>query len=175
YGIIQEHKGWINVYSEQGKGSTFKIYLPFNEKYLPEKLSVIQVKAPELRGNGERILIVEDDPFVRALTEKSLSTVGYQVECVSTAEGALKRFEECESGYSLVISDVILPQKNGAELVAELLKKNPKLPAILCSGYSGERIRDAGIHSGDFFFLEKPFLISDLLNLVHSALRLQSN
>ncbi|HKL20370.1 MAG TPA: response regulator, partial [Tichowtungia sp.] len=171
YGIIQEHKGWIHVYSEPGKGSTFKIYLPVHETSPAKKPSSAGAKSLRETGAGERILIVEDDPSVRALAENALSTAGYQVDCVSTAEDAVKRFNASDHSFSLLISDVILPKKNGAELAAELLRKNPELPVILCSGYSGDRIQQTGIHPDDFFFLEKPFEIADLLDLVHTLMK----
>ncbi len=168
YGIVQTHHGWINVYSEEGSGSTFKIYFPVsaNESPTPKDPDSKQRTMDEVHGNGQRILIVEDDPSVRQLSEHALKSAGYTVATATNAEEALEIFEKAGGGFDLLFSDVILPNQNGADLAATLQKTNPNLPIILCSGYSGDRIRKAGINQEGFFFLEKPFSIVNLLILV---------
>jgi PAS domain S-box-containing protein len=170
YGIVQEHKGWINVNSELGEGSTFNIYFPIcrDGRSIDHEKARIQTETL-LLGNGERILVVDDDPAILALSKKALTRSGYTVKTATSAEEALQIFEEENGAFDLLFSDVILPQKNGADLAASLKAKYPELPILLCSGYSGDRVHDAGIEQSGFFFLEKPFSIFSLLKLVHTV------
>ncbi|QHI69603.1 PAS domain S-box protein [Tichowtungia aerotolerans] len=171
YGIIQDHKGWINVYSEPGHGSTFKIYLPLKTG-IPAQTTVTSQSGSDLNSesNNQRILIVEDDLAIRTLAKSALHKAGYQVESAPDAEEAEKIFDEQNGAFDLLFSDIVLPGKNGAELAAKLTEKKPNLQVILCSGYSGDRIRKAGIEPNSFCLLEKPFPIVKLLRMVHQVL-----
>jgi CheY-like chemotaxis protein len=175
YGIIQDHKGWINVYSEPGKGSTFKIYLPSRtgaagSNAADEETGDAAAGPAEKAGSRRRILIVEDDPAVRNLSRTALSRAGYQVECAPDAETAEQLFREQNGAFDLLFTDVILPGKDGAKLAAELTQERPELTVILCSGYSGDRIEKAGIDRKNYVLLEKPFPMVSLLKTVHQVL-----
>ena len=170
YGIIQEHGGWISVYSEPEEGSTFKMHLPLRSiANNTHRIESPPCKALEITGEGQHILLVEDDPTVREMTMHVLYKAGYVVTSFATAEEAEALFTDHSDKFSMLISDVILPKKNGAELAIALTAKNPQLPVILCSGYSGDRIKKQQIEQNNFLFLEKPFSIIDLLAAVMKA------
>jgi CheY-like chemotaxis protein len=172
YGIIQEHNGWIDVSSQPGSGSDFRIYLPLSTGGpVHDRPSEIARELSSAQGNGRRILAVEDDPMIRGLIETALQKAGYLVDCAASAEEAEHLFALHGGEIDLLISDVIMPGKNGAELAAQLKEKRPDLPVILCSGYAGDRIREADIEKSRFKLLHKPFLITDLLEAVHHALQ----
>ena len=163
YGIIKKHEGWINVYSEPGRGTTFKIYLPpIHHDAPPEEK---KPSRPET-GHGERILVVEDDPSVRSSTQSALTSAGYIVTTASNSEEAKILFDNENQHFDLLLSDVILPTQSGPDLAAALLKRKPALKVILCSGHSADRIEHSALDRKNFFFLEKPFSIVTLLKLV---------
>ena len=167
-GIVQQHEGWIEVQSEPGKGSTFKVYFPCSSVKTEQK-SMEAVPLSSLRGNGERILLVEDHQEVRFLTNEILSTNGYSVFAVSCAKDALAAYEKENGGFDLVLTDVGLPDKSGVWLVEELLKR-ANMPVLFCSGYTDEKSNWDYIRSRNFRFLRKPFSIPDLLSAVKEVL-----
>jgi PAS domain S-box-containing protein len=140
YNIIEAHRGWIDVQSKPGEGSTFNIYLPAANSIsylsLPRKKSA---GMEHFCGRGERILLVEDDPDVMTLTGRVLLENGYAVFMCRKAGEALDLFESNRGDFDLVISDLILPDKRGIELVQILQEKKPGLKALLISGYPETR------------------------------------
>ncbi|HMD68326.1 MAG TPA: PAS domain S-box protein [Chitinivibrionales bacterium] len=167
-GIVQQHQGWIEVQSEPGKGSTFMVYFPCSSVKTEQK-SMEPVPLSSLRGNGERILLVEDHQEVRFLTNEILSTNGYAVFAASCAKDALAAFEKDNGGFDLVLTDVGLPDKSGVWLVEELLKR-AKMQVLFCSGYTDEKSNWDYIRNKNFRFLRKPFSIPDLLAAVKEVL-----
>ncbi|MCK4595617.1 PAS domain S-box protein, partial [candidate division WOR-3 bacterium] len=135
YGIIKQHDGWINVYSKSGKGSTFKVYLP---AFPDETLKKARVKIPliELHGKGKRILLIEDNNIVREFAVGGLREHGYTIFEAADAKKALEIFKREQGNFQLIFSDVVLPDINGIELVEQIQSSNPKIPALLCSGYT---------------------------------------
>lgn len=162
YGIVKQNKGWIHVYSEEGLGTTFKVYLPVCEPAAQDK--------PETPSHTERILLVEDEEEARNLAIRIMSTAGYKITAVSSAEEALQLFEQEKGLFDLLFSDIILPGKNGVELANTLRIKNQRLPVLLCSGYQNQRQRWNDIDSKGYHFLQKPFTVAGLLNAVHEAI-----
>lgn len=171
YGIIQKHQGWVNVYSEPNKGSVFKIYLPamITVSQPPENKPQGQNKIIQ-EGKGQRILVVEDAEAVRQLSVNTLQKAGYVVFGATNAEEAESIFGKEHGNFDLLFSDVILPEKNGADLAVSLRKIKPDLHVLLCSGYTGNRIASTGAALEDFFFMEKPFSMEHLLNEVYRIL-----
>ena len=156
FGIVQQHQGWINVYSEVGRGTIFRIYLP----RLAAK-SGRESEQPELtavRGGKETILLVEDEVALRASMRKALLQLGYHVlESVSGVE-ALKVWEQHRNRIDLLVTDMVMPGGvTGKDLAERFLKENPKLNVIYTSGYSVELAgRDFPLEEG-VNFLAKPF------------------
>lgn len=168
YGIVKQIDGWINVYSEPEKGSTFRIYLPAllvgaeNEGELTEETASLQ----ELHGNSERILLVEDDESILAVTQRMLTEYGYQVLPAASAEEAMTIFNRENGNFQLVLSDVIMPGKSGVELVAKLLALQPELHIILTSGYADDKAQLSIIQEKGYPFIQKPYTIEKLIRSV---------
>jgi CheY-like chemotaxis protein len=167
-GIVQQHKGWVEVQSKPGKGTTFEVYFPSTSE-TPREKNKEEALPGSLRGNGERIMLVEDHEEVRLLANEILTTNGYVVLTASSAKDALALFEKENGKFNLIFSDVGLPDKSGVWLVEELLKRG-KIPALFCSGYTDEKSNWDYMKSKNIRFLRKPFAIPDLLAAVKEVL-----
>ncbi len=165
YGILRQSQGWINVYSDPGQGSTFRLYLPVisGSSEDENERSGGATSEAEMRGNGERILLVEDDKSIRAATQKLLSANGYFITSAESAEEALAIFDSEDGGFQLVLSDVVLPGKSGVELVDHLLAQKPELRIILSSGYAGDKSQLLYIREKGYPFMQKPYSSQTLL------------
>ncbi len=169
YGIAQQHNGWINVYSQLGHGSAFKLYLPLCTE-AGERPAVPPPTPPPPRGHGERILLIEDEPEVRRLAEHVLRAAGYVVRAAATAGEGRALFAQEEGRFELVFSDVVLPDQNGITSVEQLLQQKPGLAVLLCSGYTDERSRWQVIADKKYRFLQKPYPAAELLQAIRAIL-----
>jgi PAS domain S-box-containing protein len=171
YGIVKQHEGWINVYSEVGQGSTFKVYLPaFFVKPVDESKEAISLE--DLQGNGERILVVEDEGEIRELVARVLDKNNYIVFKAANAKEAMDIFEREEGRFHLIFSDVVLSDKGGLQLADYLLSRNPQLRVLLSSGYIDEKSQWSIIHERGFRFLQKPYTLLGLLQAIREALEI---
>jgi len=169
YGIVREHNGWINVYSEVGQGTTFKIYLPATfEKGHPKAKTAEIIK--DLQGKGERILLVEDEETVLYATQKLLEESGYEIIHALNAEAALEVFKEHGGNFDLLFTDTILPDRNGLQLIDDVRAIKPELRVLLSSGYTGERIQREALQEKHLPFIQKPYDLTDLLRVVKEAI-----
>jgi len=133
HGIIKQHKGEITVASEPGQGTTFHIYLPA----IAEDISSEQIVAEEIpRGNGERILFVDDETTIAIILERILERLGYIVTIFTNSVEALEAYKNNPENFDLVITDMTMPEMSGIELTRKLLTLRPNLPVILCTGFS---------------------------------------
>ncbi|NWF98838.1 MAG: PAS domain S-box protein [Nitrospirae bacterium] len=167
YGIVKQHDGFINVYSELGKGTTFKIYLPLIESKIQQEHQIEQLK---IKGGNETIFIIEDDFHVRDLTRKILERAGYRVLEAADGQEAVKIFNEQLNNIDLVILDVIMPRKNGKEVYEELKKLKPEIKVLFTSGYTSDIIHRKGIIKENQNFILKPVSPQALLATVRSVL-----
>ena len=172
YGIVKQSEGNILVYSEPGKGTSFKIYFPrVNEK--AEALMSPRDET-EPRGGSETILVVEDDQTLRSLTVHLLRDSGYRVMEANGVEEALRTMATSEAGIDLLLTDVVMPEQSGLELVKLIEKEHRKTRVVFMSGYSGDMIKRYGFSIQSDSFLEKPFTKRSLLLKVYSALHRES-
>ena len=169
FGIVQQHQGWVHVYSEAGHGTTFRIYLP--------RLAGMSRQEPEppaltsMRGGNETILLVEDDAFLRASVRKALLQLGYRVlEAINGIE-ALEVWKQHREEIHLLLTDLVMPGgMTGKDLAERLLNENPKLKVIYTSGYSVNVVgRDFPLEEG-VNFLAKPFGTHKLVQTVRKKL-----
>ncbi len=169
YGIVKKHGGWINVKSTPDDGTTFKIYLP-TISLRPEQEQQPLVSEKKFKGNGERILVVEDEEVVRNLLVEMLSGKGYKVFSATNAREALDIFRKEKGAFDLVFCDVVLPDIRGPKLVEQLLKQNPGIHVLFTSGYSDEKSDWQIIQQFGYPYLQKPFTSYDMLKTVKEAL-----
>lgn len=169
YGTIKQLDGYINVYSEVSKGTTFKIYLPaFNVKpidYRKYDSTVVYT----LTGN-ETILLAEDEKSVREGIREILENYGYRVIEACDGEDALYKFRENKDFIDLLIIDVIMPIKNGRDAYLEMLNEKPDLKALFMSGYTSNIIHKRGILNEGINFIPKPITPIELLRKIREIL-----
>jgi two-component system cell cycle sensor histidine kinase/response regulator CckA len=168
-GIVKQHHGHINIYSEVGKGTTIKIYFPKSEKSNVE-IHEIPQKVEEIRGS-EHIVILEDDEMVRKFLEDALSRFGYRVKSYPEPEFLLREYKETPFQIDLLISDVIMPKMDGPTLYSEIKQHIPNLRVMFISGYTQNVDIISQIINKGAVFLAKPFSIPDLAQKVKLALK----
>jgi len=168
FGIVQQNDGFVNVYSEPGKGSTFRIYLPLCTAHAAP--SKPPTAAPIPKARGETVLLVEDEPSILKLAKTMLQELGYNVlEAGSPAE-AIQLACADQGGIDLLITDVVMPSMNGQELAHHLESLRPSLQVVFMSGYTAKVIAHRGILDEGVHFLQKPFSFRDLAISVRNAL-----
>jgi len=170
YGIVKQHDGFIHLYSEPGKGTSFKVYFPAIEAQ-PD--AVPKIREEEIvRGGTETILLAEDEESIRALVERTLTELGYNVLVARNGEEAIEIFRQNKE-IALAVLDVVMPRKGGKEAFEAMHKANPNLKVIFMSGYTANAIHDSFVLTAGTPFLQKPFGPTILARKVREVLDTQ--
>jgi len=168
FGIVKQHRGWIDVQSEVGVGSVFHVFLPARPPAgAPQTASV----ASPFSGGRETILVVEDNESVRSLTTQWLRRLGYEVLEAANAREAMERWNQHDGKVALLLSDMVLPGgTSGLALVEQLKALNPSLKAVISSGYSLEAARRSQLRESGISYLAKPYEGATLATLLRKCL-----
>ncbi len=166
YGIIKNHGGIINAYSEKDKGTTFNIYLPASEK------DVIKEKHThnEVLNGGETILLVDDEDIIIDVAREMLRAVGYEVLTAGCGKEAIEVYKKNKDKIDMVVLDMIMPDMGGGEAYDRLKEINPDIKALLSSGYSIDGQATRILERGCNGFIQKPFGLEELSQKIRKIL-----
>jgi CheY-like chemotaxis protein len=168
YGVVKQSGGYVSVYSEPGQGTVFKVYFPVvNEKTTRSRsLPAINPLAP----GTETILLAEDEDAVRTMVQHVLRGSGYTVLAANRGIEALRLADEHPGTIHLLITDVVMPEMGGRELVERLARQRPDIKVLYLSGYTTDAIVRHGVLQAEVAFLQKPFTMAALTNKVRQVL-----
>jgi PAS domain S-box-containing protein len=169
HGIVKAHNGAITVYSEPGQGTTFHAYFPVASAELvpPEPLDSA---SPMLRGNGEHVLVVDDEPSLANLGKTMLERLGYRATAFTSALDALEAFAAAPNAFQAVLSDHTMPKMNGMTLAKKIKELRQEIPVVLCTGFSEALTEDRDSNTKPSEVLRKPILMGELAKAIHRAL-----
>ena len=167
HGIIKNHEGAISVYSEPGKGTAFRMYLPVAESAVAQE----QVVAPKtVQGHGERILYVDDEELLVYLMTRMLERLDYEVTGYTDADQAIQAFRNDPTRFDAVVTDLAMPDMTGHDLARTLLEIRPDVPIVMTSGYIREEDAQAALQAGIQEVISKPHSVEELGRVLHSTL-----
>ncbi|MGA7512329.1 MAG: response regulator, partial [Candidatus Sulfotelmatobacter sp.] len=168
YGIVKQSEGYIWVYSEPDRGTSFKIYLPRVDQ--PAEAVGLEKRPAGVQRGTETILLVEDDAQLRALTSSVLAHCGYKVLSAAGTEEGLALCRENHREIHLLVTDVIMPGMNGRQLAEQVKKLSPSTKVLYVSGYTSNAIVHYGVLDPGLSFLPKPFSLAALVAKVREVL-----
>jgi PAS domain S-box-containing protein len=170
YGIITQAGGTVQIYSEPGLGTTFTVLLPASRDTAAPKARVPAPAAAEQRGNGETIVLVEDEESLRQLAHRILTGHGYRVHQASTGPAAVRYAADPGHPIDLLLTDVVMPEMLGTDVAEGVRQHRPDLPVVYMSGYALPILASHGAAASEMDIIEKPFTEVTLLARVHEAL-----
>ena len=168
YGIVKQNEGFVNVYSEPGKGTTFRVYFA---RHYEAPISVEKHVVDEIpHGTGETVLVVEDEAAILKLTGRILDNQGYKVLLASNPTEAMAQVRELPGEVDLLITDVVMPEMNGRDLAKKMQADYPKLKVLFMSGYTANVIAHHGVLDAGVQFIQKPFAGRDLARKIREVM-----
>ena len=168
HGVVRQNKGFIEVRSQPGKGTTFDIYLPRHDPHA-EPVSTVQEEKPMTPGNAT-ILLVDDEPSILNMVKSLLVRQGYQVLATTRPQEAIEMFKAHPDSIDLVMTDVVMPEMNGRDMVHALFRLQPALKCLFMSGHSEEMLARQGILDAGVPFIQKPFTLKGLSSRLQEVL-----
>ncbi len=169
YNIIKQHNGFIDVYSELGKGSIFSVYLPVNDLKIKQEL---KIENHDESGPGSGlILVIDDETSMCEMSGNMLKLFGYDVITADDAEKGIELFNENHKSIRAVLLDMIMPKKTGGELFLLFREINPSIPIVITSGFSKDEAIDKMLIDGISFFIQKPFSMDSLATVIRKAVK----
>jgi CheY-like chemotaxis protein len=169
YGIVKQSAGNIWAYSELGRGTTFKIYLP-RVTSGPRPAPAARTVAPRKATGSETILVVEDEDALLEVARRTLQAAGYTVLAAGDGEHAIQALTRHVGEVQLLLTDVIMPRMGGRDLAQSVSRMRPRIKVLYMSGYTDEAIVHHGVLEAGINFLAKPFVAADLLGKVRQVL-----
>jgi signal transduction histidine kinase/ActR/RegA family two-component response regulator len=169
YGIAKQNEGWIELESEVGKGTSFKIFFPGYDLKVDEIILKDDIISKYL-GHDEKVFIVEDDSDIRNLVQNTLSNHGYEVQQSQNIKNALNIFNDNGGKFDMVFMDIVLPDGSGIEFYEKLHLLNPDLKVLFTSGYADEKAKWSIIQKKKYGFIQKPYEAIDLLKAIRRIL-----
>ncbi len=168
HGIVAQHKGWVEVESEFGKGATFHVFLPASSMQIPQAASAAE--AAPIKGH-ETILVVEDEVGLRRLVAEGLRRLGYSVYEAANGQAAIRIWQERPAQFDLLFSDMVMPEGlTGLDLAEKLKKEKPGLKVVISSGYSAEMAANGRSAIDGITYLQKPYQLEPLSRVVRDCL-----
>lgn len=167
YGIVRQHNGFVHVYSEKGRGTAFKVYLPIIDRPAEHITTTVKETVP---GGTETILVAEDDETVRRLVRHMLKEAGYSVLMAKDGLEAIEIFKQNKDRISLVLLDVVMPEMSGREVYKKILEISPNIKTIFTSGYSSNAVHTSFINDMRMQLISKPYDLDTLLREIRAAI-----
>ncbi len=169
YGIVKQNNGFINVYSEPGMGTTFRIYL---SRHMGPAIDIQREKTAKIPLScGETVLLVEDEPAILNMGKIMLEQLGYRVLAADMPDEAIRMAEEHAGEIQLLITDVVMPNMNGRELAERLQSLYPSMKSLFMSGYTADVVAHDGVLDKSVHFIQKPFSLRNLAVKVRQTLK----
>jgi PAS domain S-box-containing protein len=168
YGIIKQHNGFIRVYSEVNKGTTFRIFLPANDAQVHLDNSV--TKSATLPRGRETVLLVEDEPAVRRISAKMLGDLGYEVLEAENGVKALESLQSLRGDVNVLLTDVLMPEMDGKQLVEQVTQIWPQIKIVFTSGYPEAHLKLRNAWIANHTLLQKPFIMAELASSIRRVL-----
>ncbi len=167
YGIVKNHGGHINVYSEPDVGTTFTLYFPASEK---EITKTVKKAKKTVKGNAT-ILVIDDEEYVRDLSKSLLGNMGYKIFVAENGSKGLRIYKEKKMEIDLVLLDIIMPEMPGEEIFKKLVSYDPDIRIVLIRGFSKEEKALDMLNGGAMGFIQKPFNSGDLSETINKAIK----
>jgi PAS domain S-box-containing protein len=168
HGIMQNHDGAITVDSKPGFGTEFRLYFPAVET---GEVETVNAPVQPVRGNGERILLIDDEASIAQIGERMLNKLGYRATALTSSGQALAVYQQSPQSFDAIITDLTMPEITGVELARRVFQSRPDLPVILSTGFMRSLEIDRARNLGVKHFIEKPFTIQSLALLLREALQ----
>ncbi len=170
--ILQRHRGFVRVRSEPGAGSTFSLHLPALREAVAAPVATVPAAAAKLpRGQGELILVVDDEDTLRLIAQRTLEIFGYRVLTAANGAEAAERFAERRTEIALVLTDMMMPVMDGEAAIRAVLALEPRMRVIATSGLDAESMKAKALAAGAWGYLPKPYKAETLLQTLRNALQ----